>query len=612
MYAFRLLGFLRPYLWRTAITAFCVLASSAAILAMPQLIAWAIDYGLGLENQNGELVATGDEKYLVVAALALIGAAIARGVFAYGQTYFGEWVSQRVAFDIRNLIYDRLQRLSYAYHDQQQTGQVMSRATQDVEGVRWYISMGVLRGGYVVILMVSVLVLMLLESWKLALVVWAFIPLIAWRSTVMALTLRPIWMNIQEGLARMATVLQEALTGARVVKAFGREDVEEKKFLAEAENVFDQSYHSARVQAANAPLMSGLWLAATAATLWVGGREVINGNLEIGELTAFLLYLTILQMPVRVLGWIIMVTARANAAGQRIYEIIDAESAVKEKPGAPDLEAVQGHVRFEGVGFTYDAISPVLKNITIDARPGEIIALMGPTGSGKTTVVNLMPRFYDTTAGRITIDGKDIKDVTLASLRQTIGTVQQDVFLFAATIRENIAYGAVEATEEEIIAAAKTAHIHEFISGLPDGYDTWVGERGITLSGGQKQRLAIARTLLMDPRILILDDSTSSVDTQTEYQIQQSLSEVMKGRTVFVIAQRLRTVKMADQILVLRDGEIVERGKHDELLELDGIYRQIYDLELRDQEEALTPPMIPAPSGRGARAGERAETAAGS
>jgi ATP-binding cassette subfamily B protein len=296
-----------------------------------------------------------------------------------------------------------------------------------------------------------------------------------------------------------------------------------------------------------------------------------------------------LNMPVRMLGWIIMISSRAQSAGQRIFEILDAESAVKEKPDAIELKDPRGDVRFEDVSFSYDSISPVLRGVDLEARPGQVIALMGPTGSGKTTVVNLMPRFYDVTAGRITIDGIDIRDLTLASLRRTIGTVQQDVFLFSATIRDNIAYGAVDATQERIEAAAKAAYIHDHIVSLPDGYDTWVGERGITLSGGQKQRLAIARTLLMDPRILILDDSTSSVDTETEYLIQQTLSQLMEGRTTFVIAQRLRTVKMADQILVLRDGEIVERGSHDQLLRRGGLYRQIYDLELRDQEEALAP-----------------------
>lgn len=597
MYSIRLLGFLVPYKGRVALAALCLLLSGAAVLAIPQLIRWAIDYGLGLEIVDGETVATGDRDLLFVAAAALIGAALVRGIFAYGQTYLGEWIGQRVAYDIRNHIYDRLQRLSYAYHDQQQTGQLMSRATQDVEAVRWYVSMSVLRGVYVVLLMVAMLILMMITNWKLALVVWAFVPFIVWRSIVMAFTLRPIWTKVQEGLARIATVLQEALSGARVVKAFAREEYESAKFRHEANAVFRDSYTSTQTMAKNAPLMTGLWLAAAAATLWVGGREVAAGNMEVGELALFLLYLSVLQMPVRVMGWIIMVTSRANAAGQRIYEILDAESAVREKPDAIELKDVRGEIAFENVSFGYDAISAVLSDVSFKAEPGQVIALMGPTGSGKTTIVNLMPRFYDVTGGRILIDGHDIRDVTLASLRSVIGAVQQDVFLFSDTIRENIAYGATGASDEQIEEAAKAAQIHDFIMTLPDGYDTWVGERGVTLSGGQKQRIALARTLLMDPRILILDDSTSSVDTETEYLIQRTLGKLMEGRTTFVIAQRLRTVKMADQILVLQDGRIVERGRHDELLQRDGLYRQIYDLELRDQEEALAAP--PAAGTRG-------------
>jgi ABC-type multidrug transport system fused ATPase/permease subunit len=600
MYSLRLLSFLRPYKARAALLAFCVIASSAAVLAIPQLIRWAIDYGIGIDDLNDE--PTGKNKYLIIAAVALIGAAALRGIFAFGQTYLSEWIGQRVAYDIRNRIYDRLQRLSFAYHDQQQTGNIMSRATQDVEAVRWYISMGVLRGSYVFLVMFVVLLLMLVTSWQLALVAWAFVPLIVWRSSVMAFTLRPLWMQIQEGLGKLGATLQEALTGARVVKAFAREDYEGEKFEAQAQELFDYSYVSSRVQAINGPLMTGIWMAAIAVTLWFGGRQVANGDMNIGELAAFLLYLTILQQPVRVLGWITMVISRANAAGQRIYEIIDAESAVQEKSDAKVLTNPQGHVTFEGVSFGYDSVAAVLKDIDIDARPGQVVALMGPTGSGKSTVVNLMPRFYDVTGGAITIDGTDIRDLTIESLRGAIGVVQQDVFLFSDTIRNNIAYGAVDATDEAIEEAAKAAYIHDFIKSMPDGYDTWVGERGITLSGGQKQRIAIARTLLLDPKILILDDSTSSVDTETEYQIQQTLQELMKGRTTFVIAQRLRTVKMADQILVLQDGEIVERGRHEELLERDGIYRQIYDLELRDQEEALagrgpTAPQVRAPEG---------------
>jgi ABC-type multidrug transport system fused ATPase/permease subunit len=463
----------------------------------------------------------------------------------------------------------------------------MSRATQDVEGVRIYVHMGFLRVIYVVVLLLVVLALMLMDNWRLALVSWAFLPLIAWRSVTVALRLRPVWLRVQDGLARLGTVLQENLSGVRVVKAFSREEHESEKFDVEARALFEDSYETNRQMAINVPIMTGLWALASVVTIWFGGHEIVAGRLTTGELTAFMLYLTLLQMPVRAVGWMVMIGARAQSAGERIYEILDAESAVKEKPVAQALDDVRGEVRFEDVSFGYDAISPVLRGVSFTARSGEVVALLGPTGSGKTTVVNLMPRFYDVTGGRITIDGVDIRDATLASLRQTIGIVQQDVFLFSDTIRENIAYGAVDASEEEIVRVAKAARIHDFIMSLPDGYDAWVGERGITLSGGQKQRVAIARTLLMDPPILILDDSTSSVDTETEYLIQQALSALMRGRTTFIIAQRLRTVKNADQILVLRDGRVVERGRHKELIQAGGHYREIYDLELRDQEEAL-------------------------
>jgi len=583
----RVLGLLRPYKVRVAAAALCVLATAAFVIVTPQLIRWAIDFGLNVTEVGHRQIALGSARTLAIAAVAIVVVAALRGASSFGQTYLGEWISQRVAFDLRNLIYDRLQRLSYAYHDRQQTGQLMSRATQDVEAVRWYINMGVLRFAYIVLVLVVALALMLVSNWKLALVSWAFLPLIAWRSIVMTARLRPMWMRVQDGLGRMTIVLQESLSGMRVVKAFAGEGEESRKFATEVDAIFQDSYAASREQAINAPIMTGLSMLAMVATIWFGGREVADGNLKVGELSAFLLYLTLLQMPVRMLGWILMTFARAHIGGQRIYEILDAESAVKEKAKAIELARPHGHVRFENVAFSYDAVSPVLQGIDIDARPGQVIALLGPTGSGKSTIVNLLPRFYDVTGGRITIDGIDIRDLTLASLRRAIGIVQQDVFLFSASIRDNIAYGAVEASQAQIEAAARAAHIHDYIMSLPDGYDTWVGERGITLSGGQKQRVAIARTLLMNPRILILDDSTSSVDTETEYLIQQTLAQLMKGRTTFVIAQRLRTIKMADQILVLRGGRILERGRHRDLLRQGGFYRQIYDLELRDQEEAL-------------------------
>ena len=583
----RLLSFAKPYWGHVALALVCVVGSSAFVLAMPQLLQWGIDTGLGLHKVGGKLVVDGDKKVLLIIALAVVASSALRGLFGYVQQFLAEWIAQRIAYDIRNAIYDHLQKLSFAYHDKAQTGQIMSRATQDVEGVRLFVSMGVIRLIYVLILLVGTLIMMVWTNWELALISWAFLPVTAYFSIRFTMQLRPLWLKIQDQQGRLGTVLQENLSGQRVVKAFGREEYENSKFAVEARVLFDSAYQGNRLQAVNTPLITVIWMVAMVTVTWVGALQIHSGALGPGELAKFAFLLQLLQLPVRSLGFIVMFFARATSSGQRIYDILDAESAVQEKPNARQLANVQGHVRFENVSFTYDAVSPVLANIDIDAAPGQVIALLGPAGSGKTTVVNLIPRFYDVTDGRITIDGVDVRDVTLSSLRKSIGIVQQDIFLFSATMRENIAYGAVDATQEEIERVAKAARIHDFIVQLPEGYDTWVGERGMTLSGGQRQRISIARTLLIDPQILIFDDSTSSVDTETEYLIQQALAELMKGRTTFVIAQRLRTVKAADQILVLERGRIVERGRHEELIALGGTYGEIYDLELRDQEEAF-------------------------
>ncbi|HYM16144.1 MAG TPA: ABC transporter ATP-binding protein [Dehalococcoidia bacterium] len=583
----RLLSYARPYKARLALATAALLGLTTFQLLGPFLVRYAIDTGVNMQKVNGSFVPQGSIRTLMLAAVLITIAAAFRGLFQFWQTYTGEWVSQRVAYDIRNDIYDHLQRLSFAYHDKAQTGQVMQRATQDVEGVRMFVNMGFIRLVYVVVLLVASLTMMLLIDVKLALLSWLFIPPTAVIAIMMTSRLRPIWLEVQNLQGRLGVVLQENLSGMRVVKAFGREQREAEKFDVEAVNLFTNSYATNRIQATFSPMLNLTWSLAMVVTAWYGSYQILHHNLQTGELAQFLLYLTMLQLPVRSIGWVNMLWARAATSGQRIYDILDAESAVQERAGAIELERPQGHVRFEDVSFGYDLISPVLRHVDIEAKPGEVIALLGQTGSGKSTVVNLMPRFYDVTGGRITIDGADIRDLKLASLRRIFGIVQQDVFLFSATIRENIAYGASHASDEDVVRVAKMARIHEFIETLPDGYDTWVGERGITLSGGQKQRISIARTLLLDPKILVFDDSTSSVDTETEYLIQQALAELMKGRTTFVIAQRLRTVKSADQILVLQDGQIAQRGRHDELINQQGPYQIIYDLELRDQEEAF-------------------------
>ncbi|MGI8925492.1 MAG: ABC transporter ATP-binding protein [Tepidiformaceae bacterium] len=585
----RLITYLKPYKLPLLGASVCVVFSGALVMLSPLLVGYAINFGLEpVTGPDGRITGLdGDEKLLIFSALGLILFALGRGLFSFGQQFLGESIGQRVAYDIRNQIYDNLQRLSYAYHDKVQTGQVMSRATQDVENIRMFINMGALRLVYIVLVLAIATVGMFVISWQLALVSMIALPILAWRSAVVSYRMRPIWRDIQENQAVMTQTAEEGLTGIRVVKAFSREPFESEKFANAARQQADLSYTQSRAMATHQPLMQGLSAAQVALTVGVGAYFISQGSLKAGDLLTFTLWLNLLQMPVRMLGFILNIVVRCISSAERVFELVDAQSAVQEREGATVLDQVRGHVRFENVGFAYDNVSAVLSGVDIDAKPGEVIALLGPTGSGKSTVVNLIPRFYDVSAGRITIDGVDVRDVTLESLRPQIGIVQQDVFLFIGTIRDNIAYGRPGATQEEIERAARAARIHDFIVSLPYGYDEWVGERGVTLSGGQKQRIAIARTLLLDPALLIFDDSTASVDSQTEFLIQQALQELMKGRTTFVIAQRLRTVMRADEIMVLQDGRVVQRGKHAELVEQEGLYRRIFDLELRDQEEGL-------------------------
>ncbi len=563
----------------------------AIVLQMgsPLLVQRAIDFGLNPIRDSSDQITglAGSEQTLIIAAGAILAFAVGSGMSRFGLTYASESLGQKVAYDLRNKLYGNVQRLSYAYHDNVQTGQIMSRATEDVEAVRMFVSFASLR-----LLMIAGMLGfgiggMFYFDWRLALISLATMPIIIWRSVRISTIMRPLWLLIQRSQARLAEIADEGLGGIRVVKAFSREPLEAEKFSKASGVTRDLQLNQAITMAKHAPLMQGIFIAQMGVTVSIGALFISQGTINAGVVTAFLLWLTMLQMPVRMLGFMITMFSRAVAAGERVFEVLDTQSAVQEKEDALDLVDARGHVRFENVSFSYSSASPVLSDIDIDATPGKIIALLGPTGSGKSTVVSLLPRFYDVTSGRITIDGEDIREFKLDSLRTNIGTVQQDVFLFVGTLRDNIAYGRPGASQEDVEAAAKAARIHDFITSLPYGYDEWVGERGVTLSGGQKQRIAIARTILLNPRILVFDDSTASVDTQTEFLIQQALNVLMESRTTFVIAQRLRTVLRADEILVLDEGKIVERGKHEELLTNNGLYRDIYDLELREQEEAL-------------------------
>ena len=582
-YLLRLTRYIRPYGFKLSVGFLTMLAATAFTMFSPVLVGWAID--IGLNPQGAEF--DGNKTTLILAAAGLILFAVGRGLAQFGQTYISMSVGESVAYDIRNDIYDNMQRLSYAYHDRVQTGQIMSRATQDVENIKQFVGMASLRAFYILGMIFIGMAIMLVVNWQLALISFVTLPVIGWRSYVIHKQMRPVWLDIQASQARLTEVAEEGLSGIRVVKAFSREPVESEKFAKASARTRDLQLLQSQTMAKHMPLMQGLSALQLAITVGAGAYMVANGNLEPGQLTMFALSINLLVMPIRMLGFIVTMFARAISACERVFELLDAQSEVQERPGAKPLIGGSGHVKFENVSFGYDQVSPVLKNLNIDGEPGKVIALLGPTGSGKSTVVNLIPRFYDVTEGAITIDGADIRDFELDSLRDSIGIVQQDIFLFVGTIRDNIAYGVPDASQEDIERVAKAARIHDFIVSLPFQYDEWVGERGVTLSGGQKQRIAIARTLLRDPKVLIFDDSTASVDTQTEFLIQQALNNLMEGRTTFVIAQRLRTVMRADEIIVLDRGEIVQRGTHAELLDEEGLYRQIYDLELKDQEEAL-------------------------
>ena len=571
----RLLGYLRPYLSQLILAYASMFAATLLNLFIPQIIKNAIDEGL----------AASEARALFAAGGIILGIALVRGLAGFGQLYFGEWLTHRVSYDLRDHFYNAVQSLPFSFHDQTHTGDLMSRATSDISETERFVGVGLMGLISTLLLLAGIIVAMLLESVSLALLGLIPMPLLIYSTVRFGNVVRPIFKSIQEQMGVLSSNMQESMTGIRVVKAFAREPYELEKFEVENIEWFNRRYKAIRTWATNWPWFTFLVAASIFLLLWFGGPMALNGEITVGALFALISYVLLLSAPVQRLGFHVNLTATAGASAARVFSIIDTPNEINDNPQAIELDNVRGAVRFEQVGFAYQEGRPILNDITFHAKPDQVIALIGPTGSGKSTVTNLIPRFYNATAGRILVDGVDIQDVRVKSLRRHIGIVLQDPFLFSQSVGENIAYGRADATQEEIIAAATAARAHDFISSFPEGYDTRVGERGVTLSGGQKQRVAIARALLADPRILILDDSTSSVDTETEHLIQQALAELMKGRTTFVIAQRLLTLKSADCILVLDKGEIVERGTHDELLQHDGLYREIYDLQLRDQEE---------------------------
>jgi ABC-type multidrug transport system fused ATPase/permease subunit len=572
----RLLGFLRPYKVSLVVSIVLAVASQGAQIALIWVTKHVIDSALRPHDAH--------KLWLFVAAIVTLG--LARAVLMAARRLISGRQALAVEMDMRQGLYAHLVRLSFGFYDRHQTGQLMSRATVDLQGVRFFLGYGLIFFFQNVLTVVSVTAVLLVFQWQLALIALAITPVLVVLAYRYSHVAHPTLREVQQKLADVSTVAEENIVGVHVVKSFAQEPQEEAKFRARSEAVFRETLRANRQRALYVPLISWVPLVAQAAVLLVGARMVAHGSLSVGAFVAFNLYLGMLVTPLRSLGMWIGQAQRATASGERIFQVMDEPEAIADAPDACELPAGGGRVRFDDVSFEYLPGRPVLEHVDLDVAPGSTIALIGHTGSGKTTLTSLVPRFYDVTSGRVTVDGVDVRDIELASLRHAIGVISQDPFLFSATVRENIAFGVGDLDDEQLARIARLAQAHEFVERLPQGYDTVIGERGITLSGGQRQRLSIARALAVDPRILILDDATASVDATTEARIRLGLREAMRGRTTLIIAHRLSTIALADEIVVLDEGRIAARGTHEELLETSPVYRDIYEHGLLERRFA--------------------------
>ena len=575
----RALRYLWKY-WGTTLGAFLsLLIVTATNLFSPQLLRLVIDQGIRAQNFN----------VILLTSLGLLGVAIVRDSFTFTQGYWSERASQGAAYDMRNAIFTRLEHLSFSYHDKAQTGQLMTRVTNDVETVRTFTGNGILQLLNAVVMLIGSATILLITNWKLALVALLIIPAILGIFLFFLTKIGPRFRIVQQKLGNLNTVLQENLAGVRVVKAFVREAYEQERYRNANNSLLQENLVVVRGTSLTFPLIFFISNLGTLAIIWLGGEQVIGGSLSIGELVAFNSYLSFLLLPVFILGSTITSLSQSTASAHRVFEIIDAPIEVEDKPDAVILPPARGSVIFENVSFRYAGSETLsLTDVSYVAEPGQTVAILGRTGSGKSTIINLIPRFYDVTSGSVSLDGYDVRDVTLESLRSQIGIVLQESTLFSGTIRENIAYGRSNASEEEVEEAAKAAQAHDFIIGFPDGYTTIVGERGVGLSGGQRQRIAIARALLLNPPLLILDDSTSAVDAETEYQIQQALQRLMATRTTFIIAQRISTVRNAGKNLLIDGGHLVAQGTHEALQQTSCLYCELLESQLMNDQQVAT------------------------
>ena len=570
----RILSYIKPYMHRLIFAMFCTIMAAAGNLYIPWIIKDMIDEVLA--DKNGTML-----NWIAASIIAIF---VVRGLFWYGQNYLMSYVGQSVIIDIRAAVFKKLQRLSVSFYDKNKTGTIMSYVTNDVNALQSAMvenTMEMITEG---LILIGSVVAMIYLDWRLTLFTVCTFPVVLWFMEFFGKKIRKTGGRIQECTADITSVLQESVASARVIKSFVREDYEVDRFDVENRANFRANMKNAQLMATLTPVVELVAAIGVTMIIWYGGNNVINGTITAGSLVAFLTYAVNISNPIKRLTRVIGNIQKALAAAQRVFMIIDMPEEIAESRDAKQLPEVSGKVEFQNVSFAYDDKGNVITDLSFSVKPGEVIAIVGPSGAGKSTIANLLPRFYDVNKGDIKIDGHSVREVTLDSLREQVGIVPQETMLFNGSVYNNILYGRLDATKEEIEAAAKAANAHDFIMQLTDGYETKLGDRGVNLSGGQRQRIAIARAILKNPRILILDEATSALDTESERVVQEALDRLMVGRTSFVIAHRLSTVKNADKILVLEKGNLVESGTHDELLALDGLYAHLYKIQYRNKE----------------------------